>query len=247
MYIFFSKRVSVFYLIILIISISNLYELKKYQVSFNFFFSQQHRKRLHRVAMTDRYETNLRVLKLHYPSITSILLSASYCCAYTFSPESQSWQKSGYEGPLFIVQSTYNDGLLHFGLLILNRLNVDNYWIEITADNDIDLVNGYVILRDDQDKISGLWLFEEADRESLCACVSECIERLEQENEALSYASYQMYNPPHSGTKVDLETLFASAANSSSSGQAGPMQGLPSADNMTRMFRMAIEARDAPF
>ena len=67
-------------------------------------------------------QLNLSVLQRHYPDITSLLYVASYTVLYVFSLESNTWEKTGIEGTLFVCQLTPSPiGADRFSVVILNR------------------------------------------------------------------------------------------------------------------------------
>ncbi|KAF2008808.1 PH domain-like protein [Aaosphaeria arxii CBS 175.79] len=105
-------------------------------------------------------QINLSVLKRHYPDVASLLHVAPYTVLYIFSLTSQTWEKSGIEGTLFVCQLTptavYPD---RFSVVILNRRGLDNFSMDIVSDEEVEITDEYLILQGDQ--IYGLWIFSE--------------------------------------------------------------------------------------
>ncbi|KAI8803313.1 hypothetical protein BJ742DRAFT_829293, partial [Cladochytrium replicatum] len=111
-------------------------------------------------------ELNLVVLKRHDPSIDSIIDGTSHVVVYDFDTATQSWTKRGVEGAMFIF-SRGDDGVgtgKGYGFFVLNRLGVDNFKVVLTGDMEFQLMADYVIYRQPDDSIIGLWMYEEHDR-----------------------------------------------------------------------------------
>lgn len=110
-------------------------------------------------------QLNLSVLQRHYPNIASLLYVASYTVLYVFSLESNTWEKNGIEGTLFVCQLTPSPiGADRFSVVILNRRGLENFEMEITSDDNIEITDEYIILQGDQ--IYGLWVFSEPEPSS---------------------------------------------------------------------------------
>nr|POE78448.1 mrna-decapping enzyme 1b [Quercus suber] len=111
-------------------------------------------------------ELNLVVLRRHCPQISHIIAIAPFSVVYIFSPESQTWEKCGIEGTLFINKLSTPDGAPRFNIMILNRKSMDNFMTDLTSADDIDITDEYVILQakggEEQTlQIYGLWIFSE--------------------------------------------------------------------------------------
>ena len=99
-------------------------------------------------------QLNLQVLRKHNRHITSLVDKSSYCVIYTFSTDTASWTKAGYEGTLFIytrqphaIRTELGDQQSgEYGMCVLNRLSLDNFWGEING-GDIVLEDQYIITR----------------------------------------------------------------------------------------------------
>ncbi|KAJ1563461.1 hypothetical protein HK096_000851, partial [Nowakowskiella sp. JEL0078] len=108
-----------------------------------------------------RFAMNLNVLKRHDKTVVSILDSSSHVVVYIFEPVSQSWNKRGIEGTMFILQRNFAP---FYSLFILNRLGVENLNVCLTMDMEFQMTGDYVIYRQADDQIIGLWIYEEPDR-----------------------------------------------------------------------------------
>ncbi|KAI9837449.1 MAG: hypothetical protein M1819_007097 [Sarea resinae] len=113
-------------------------------------------------------ELNLSVIRRHNPAVTSILSIAHYSVVYIFSLQNHQWEKSGVEGTLFVCQLTASDvGAERFGVMVLNRRGLNNFYTELLEGEDVEITEEYVILRVSSDdaesgqQVYGLWIFSE--------------------------------------------------------------------------------------
>lgn len=116
-------------------------------------------------------ELNLKVIRRYNPDITAIISIAMYAVVYTFSPESQTWEKSGVEGTLFIcalAPSPAAPGAERYGVIVLNRRGLENFLTELRSPECVEITDDYVILQLDETdpatgapKIVGLWIYSE--------------------------------------------------------------------------------------
>lgn len=108
-------------------------------------------------------ELNLTVLRRYSPDVEHIVAIAPFAVIYTFSPETQGWEKCGIEGTLFICQ--LNAG--RYNVVVLNRKSLDNFIEELASPDDIEVNEPFIILQiageDDLPQIFGLWIFSEPD------------------------------------------------------------------------------------
>lgn len=103
-------------------------------------------------------ELNLGVIRRHYPEVTSVHYVAPYAVLYTFSLETQQWEKVGVEGSLFICELIPSAiGVERYGVVILNRRSMDNFYMDITGPESIEITDEYIIMQGDQ--VYGLWIF----------------------------------------------------------------------------------------
>ncbi|KAJ3134252.1 mRNA-decapping enzyme 1B [Physocladia obscura] len=118
---------------------------------------------------------NLRVLRRHDDSITSILDTSAHVVVYDFDEARQSWNKRGIEGTLFLVERTANaENQHHHRLLILNRLGLDNLELDLAAALEFQVTGDYLIYRDPvKDCVQGLWIYEQNDRARLAESLQE--------------------------------------------------------------------------
>ncbi|KAK5713050.1 hypothetical protein LTR15_011411 [Elasticomyces elasticus] len=114
-------------------------------------------------------ELNLTVLRRYNPSINSIISIAPFAVLYTFSPNSQAWEKCGVEGTLFICHLS-DTGPARYNAMILNRKSLENFEAELKSADDVEITEEYVILQSTMGDegtpvIYGIWIFEDGDAE----------------------------------------------------------------------------------
>ncbi|GAM86713.1 hypothetical protein ANO11243_047320 [Dothideomycetidae sp. 11243] len=154
-------------------------------------------------------ELNLTVLKRHNPQIQQVLSVAPFAVVYIFSSTTQSWEKTGVEGTLFVCQLIpaviYHgeEGLVveRYSVLVLNRKGLENFNTELHTSADVEITDEYVILQVDRDgqgeepAIYGLWIFSEPGastehtRVVNAKVMMECASRSEQSREAANTAT----------------------------------------------------------
>nr|POE56518.1 isoform 2 of mrna-decapping enzyme 1b [Quercus suber] len=141
-------------------------------------------------------ELNLVVLRRYCPEISHIVTIAPFSVVYIFSPESQTWEKCGIEGTLFINKLSTPDGAPRYNIMILNRKSMDNFMTDLTSADDIDITDEYVILQakggEEQTlQIYGLWIFSEmvahgvSTKELIGSAVQSCAAQVQAYYEAL--------------------------------------------------------------
>lgn len=112
-------------------------------------------------------ELNLSVLQRYLPSTDSILLIAPYAALYTFLPSTEEWEKSPIQGTLFVVSlKSSHVGLERYAIIILNRLGLKNFIMELQPGADVDLEDEIVIVRGGEEgdgPIRGFWIYEEGE------------------------------------------------------------------------------------
>ncbi|KAK5716318.1 hypothetical protein LTR17_016432 [Elasticomyces elasticus] len=114
-------------------------------------------------------ELNLTVLRRYNPSISSIVSIAPFAVLYTFSPDSQAWEKCGVEGTLFIC---HLEGTGRYNAMILNRKSLENFEAQLKSADDVEITEEYVILQstmgdESTPVIYGIWIFEDGDVEGV--------------------------------------------------------------------------------
>jgi hypothetical protein len=154
-------------------------------------------------------ELNLLVLRRYCPDVERIVQIAPFAVVYSFSPDTQGWEKIGTEGTLFVCQlagASYS----RYSVIILNRKSLDNFIVELVSAENVEITDSYVILQspgeDGVDQIYGLWIFSEDDvqpstQEVVAMAIEECALRAE-EGKKLAEEAYG------AGDSNDLEGVL---------------------------------------
>jgi hypothetical protein len=124
-------------------------------------------------------ELNLSVIRRHYPDVISIHHVAPYAVLYAFSLETEQWEKVGVEGSLFIcglVPSAV--GAERYGVVILNRRSMDNFYMEIIGPDGLEFTDEYIIMQGDQ--VYGLWIFCEPLPSSTANARAEIVAKMQE-------------------------------------------------------------------
>lgn len=133
-------------------------------------------------------ELNLLVLRRYCPDVERIVQIAPFAVVYSFSPETQGWEKIGTEGTLFVCQLA-GASYPRYSVIILNRKSLDNFIVELVSAEHVEITDSYVILQtpgaDGQELIYGLWIFSEENvrpstQEVVAMAIEECALRCEQ-------------------------------------------------------------------
>ncbi|RCI16161.1 hypothetical protein L249_1811 [Ophiocordyceps polyrhachis-furcata BCC 54312] len=113
-------------------------------------------------------ELNLSVLQRYLPSIQSIMSMAANAVAYTFDGASESWNKAGIEGTLFVcAQSPLPEDLSsrpRACVFVLNRRGLDNLVVDLGRVSHVEVMDELVMLRveaadkDGEEKVLGIWI-----------------------------------------------------------------------------------------
>lgn len=121
-------------------------------------------------------ELNLAVLQRHNPSITAVLSLANYSVIYIFSSTTRSWEKTGIEGSLFVCALEPGSlGEERYTAFVLNRRGLNNFDLQLSDRENVELTEEYVILKDDDNetqtnsqppnpastRIYGIWIYSE--------------------------------------------------------------------------------------
>jgi hypothetical protein len=136
------------------------------------------------------YELNLTVLQRYNPSILHLFHISPYAVVYTFSPDTSAWEKCGIEGSSFLVELAPNaTHAERFAIMVLNRRGLENFFVELTSTEEVELADEYIILQgqlNGEDCVFGLWIFQEPppastahEREEMARKIVECAGRVE--------------------------------------------------------------------
>jgi hypothetical protein len=151
-------------------------------------------------------ELNLLVLRRYCPDVERIVQIAPFAVVYSFSPETQGWEKIGTEGTLFVCQLA-GANYSRYSVIILNRKSLDNFIVELVSAESVEITDSYVILQDTGadgvEQIYGLWIFSEENikpttQEVVAMAIEECALRAE-EGRKIAEESYESEATAHYG------------------------------------------------
>ncbi|KAJ4302772.1 hypothetical protein N0V90_001663 [Kalmusia sp. IMI 367209] len=166
-------------------------------------------------------ELNLSVIRRHYCDVASIHYVAPYAVLYAFSLDSQQWEKVGIEGSLFVCELVPAATLVErYAVVILNRRNMDNFYMDIVGPDGLEFTDEYIIMQGDQ--VYGLWIFCEPPPSSTANTRAETVAKIqelaarvqasqtivEQDNDNDSSTSDQVQSSVPMGRQVSLRELF---------------------------------------
>ena len=145
---------------------------------------QKHAPALTTAPARTNEELNLTVLQRYNPSIHQVLSVAPFAKVYVYNAEAGTWDHGGIEGTLFVCQllptTSSNTSLIveRYCVVILNRKSLDNFSVELTTTDDMELTDQYIILQahnssslgnsptDAVQTVYGLWIFTEPEPNS---------------------------------------------------------------------------------
>ena len=157
-------------------------------------------------------ELNLLVLRRYCPDVERIVQIAPFAVVYSFSPETQGWEKIGTEGTLFVCQLA-GANYSRYSVIILNRKSLDNFIVELVSAESVEITDSYVILQDTGadgvEQIYGLWIFSEENttpttQEVVAMAIEECALRAEEGRKmAEDYESESTVQYDHGGSQQE--------------------------------------------
>ncbi|XP_032893400.1 mRNA-decapping enzyme 1B isoform X1 [Amblyraja radiata] len=116
---------------------------------------------------------SLAALQRQDPYIFHIVDVASQVALYTFSQRDNEWEKTDVEGTLFVYARSASP---RHGFTIMNRLNVENRTEPITKDLDFQLQDPFLLYRNAQFSIYGIWFYDKAE----CQRITDLMKNLTQ-------------------------------------------------------------------
>lgn len=147
-------------------------------------------------------ELNLLVLRRWCPEIQGIIAIAPFAVLYTFSPETQQWEKSETQGTLFICQLS-GAAFPRYRVIILNRKGPENFHLDLVSTENIEVTEEYVIVQivgeDDTPLVYGIWIFSDGDsspdtREIISQTIMDCARRAEEDAQSVEIEGQEASN-----------------------------------------------------
>ncbi|KAG0782691.1 hypothetical protein G6F22_008993 [Rhizopus arrhizus] len=130
---------------------------------------------------------------------------SAHAVVYKFDIEKKSWEKLGYEGVMFLTKGKCHP---YFSLYVLNRLSIENYCLNLTDFEEINLTDEFIIYQTTEGEACALWLFEKKDRERILSKVQQLHEGIKS---LPSIQKPQKPNPPE--PKVDILDMLKKASD----------------------------------
>lgn len=107
-------------------------------------------------------ELNLSVLQRHYPAVTSVLSIANFAHLYNFSSVTQQWEQINSQGPLFVCELEPTvEAEERYAVILLNRMELKNFFLELTSPNMVEVSGVYLMLTDELDGVTCLHIVAE--------------------------------------------------------------------------------------
>ncbi|KAL2022397.1 hypothetical protein VTK56DRAFT_5464 [Thermocarpiscus australiensis] len=107
-------------------------------------------------------ELSLSVLRRYQPTIRSILAIAANAVVYSFLEPTQSWEKHGVEGTMFVcdqepIVAPTGQMLPRACVFVLNRRGMDNLVVDLLRVTDCEVLEELIVFRlqDDDDAAAG--------------------------------------------------------------------------------------------
>ncbi|XP_060529338.1 mRNA-decapping enzyme 1B [Cylas formicarius] len=126
--------------------------------------------------MADSIELRASVtsIKRVDPYVKDILATATQVALYKFNTSSNEWEKTDKEGALFIYS---RNGEPFHSIMIVNRLNKDNFIEPIVKNFDYQMQAPFLLYRNSKSKIFGIWFFNSEECVRITLLVETLMER----------------------------------------------------------------------
>jgi hypothetical protein len=174
----------------------------------------------------------LTVLQRYVPSLLGILSRAPSAQIYTFSRETETWEKANIEGTMFIGKLTPSPitGCQRHCIIVLNRKGLENLIIESGEIENVEVTEDFLLLEfrtnatdnPQEKKAIGFFIFADPEihsKEYICQLVKEHMEMAKMDRyrsgqqEAVSYddevqESIEIGAARPLGRRISLSELF---------------------------------------
>lgn len=135
---------------------------------------------------------NYSVLLRHDPHLAQLFVTSSICNVYRFNIEKSEWDKTNIQGTLFIYSRVAkeglgpgNTGIFPYGLMVLNRLSLEDFTLGITPEVissrhegpevAVEMEGNFIMIQAADGVMYGLWVFDETDRQLVLSTLQHCI------------------------------------------------------------------------
>ncbi|KAF2999446.1 hypothetical protein E8E13_007829 [Curvularia kusanoi] len=152
-------------------------------------------------------ELNHSVLRRIYPELVAIEHVTPYAALYTFARETEQWEKVGVEGTLFLCRLAPSPiGADRYSVAILNRRGLENFYVELTSEEEIEFSDPYVILQE-SDQIYGVWVFADPPPASTADCRTDTANKIMQSAEKARLSRESKEQEAHNGAQQAFEDI----------------------------------------
>ncbi|XP_039266179.2 uncharacterized protein LOC120341677 [Styela clava] len=149
------------------------------------------------MALNAELRINLASLKRQDPYIGNITDSSTHVAVYSFSPQSNEWEKTDVEGTMFVYKRVAPP---YWGFTILNRLSMENLTEPLTSELEFQTQNPFLLYRNAKLLIYGIWFYDQDD----CKRIGELLAKLCRESS----------HPLANDTKAQKINIFGKLDNS---------------------------------
>ena len=117
-------------------------------------------------------EYNLAVLKRRDAAISGVVDMSGHVVLYRFSEETQAWDRRNVEGSLFVVSRSEEP---KYQFVVLNRISSENLIESVTSDFQMELTDQFLLYRNEQQEISGIWFYSANERASIAELLQSIV------------------------------------------------------------------------
>ncbi|EGC36004.1 hypothetical protein DICPUDRAFT_78293 [Dictyostelium purpureum] len=121
-------------------------------------------------ATIESQQQNLSALQRLDNKVLGILGTSTHATAYRFDETLKQWSRKDIEGSLFVVNRSE---FPYCKLIIMNRLSTKNLCDEIYEKMVIKCQDTYLIYRNKNEEICGIWFYEPSDQEKIFNLLKE--------------------------------------------------------------------------
>ncbi|XP_072311307.1 mRNA-decapping enzyme 1B [Eucyclogobius newberryi] len=152
-------------------------------------------------------DISLAALKRQDPYINTIVDVASQVALYTYNNRANEWEKTEVEGTLFIYTRLASP---RHGFTIMNRLSMENLTEPITKDLDFQLQDPFLLYRNAQLVIHGIWFYDKED----CQRIAQRMKFLTHQEQVQAQSQGGWLSPGGNEAKpVDIIQMLSKARN----------------------------------
>ncbi|KAG9092091.1 hypothetical protein FS749_016010 [Ceratobasidium sp. UAMH 11750] len=178
------------------------------------------------MSAASRKAWNLKVIQRHDPDILCIWDQVSYVMLMQYS--SSGWAKTAVEGSLFLFDRR---GLPRYGFFILNRSSSQNYIHLLTAEDNLEVQESYVIFRAKGSKdapVLGLWAGDPDHRKHLGNTLLGLHNHIKSGSTAPFYDPCTVFSPASTQPSAETPAEGTTSPNSYPPATTNPSNNTPS-------------------